>query len=143
MLIVIGALLGTVAHGAHGSVAGLFWFLTIARGITGLVRLLDSSHTLAQRFSRVSAASIPHRRLAQARQRTRTTTRRAVLSTSWSRTLFFRWASRILFVAPLLTSDSSVALWLHPYTSLSCRLRERIICPLSGAPALASASSFR
>lgn len=36
MLIVIGALLGTVAHGAHGSVAGLFWFLTIARGITGL-----------------------------------------------------------------------------------------------------------
>ncbi|KZV75526.1 MFS Git1p-like glycerophosphoinositol permease [Peniophora sp. CONT] len=35
-LIVLGALLGTAAHGANGSVAGLFWFLTIARGITGL-----------------------------------------------------------------------------------------------------------
>ncbi|KAJ7596504.1 major facilitator superfamily domain-containing protein [Mycena floridula] len=35
-LIVIGAILGTAAHGAHGSVSGLFWFLTIARGITGV-----------------------------------------------------------------------------------------------------------
>ncbi|TFY80480.1 hypothetical protein EWM64_g3532 [Hericium alpestre] len=36
LLIVLGALLGTVAHGAHGSVQGLFWFLTFARGITGI-----------------------------------------------------------------------------------------------------------
>lgn len=38
LLIVIGATLGTAAHGAHGSVQGLFWFLTFARGITGIVR---------------------------------------------------------------------------------------------------------
>jgi hypothetical protein len=31
------ATLGTAAHGAHGSVQGLFWFLTVARGITGVV----------------------------------------------------------------------------------------------------------
>lgn len=36
LLIVIGAILGTAAHGAHGSVNGLFWFLTYARGITGV-----------------------------------------------------------------------------------------------------------
>ncbi|KAI0094981.1 MFS Git1p-like glycerophosphoinositol permease [Irpex rosettiformis] len=36
LFIVLGALLGTVAHGAHGSPAGLFWFLTFARGITGI-----------------------------------------------------------------------------------------------------------
>ncbi|KAL0951054.1 hypothetical protein HGRIS_007793 [Hohenbuehelia grisea] len=35
-LIVIGATLGTAAHGAKGSISGLFWFLTIARGITGV-----------------------------------------------------------------------------------------------------------
>lgn len=33
------AALGTAAHGAHGSVQGFFWFLTIARGITGVVSL--------------------------------------------------------------------------------------------------------
>ncbi|KIM85338.1 hypothetical protein PILCRDRAFT_817340 [Piloderma croceum F 1598] len=36
LLIVLGATLGTAAHGAHGSVQGLFWFLTVARGITGV-----------------------------------------------------------------------------------------------------------
>ncbi|KAF8588658.1 MFS Git1p-like glycerophosphoinositol permease [Ramaria rubella] len=36
LLIIIGATLGTAAHGAHGSVSGLFWFLTFARGITGV-----------------------------------------------------------------------------------------------------------
>ncbi|ETW87341.1 putative inorganic phosphate transporter [Heterobasidion irregulare TC 32-1] len=36
LLIVLGATLGTAAHGAHGSVEGLFWFLTFARGITGI-----------------------------------------------------------------------------------------------------------
>lgn len=36
IMIVVGGILGTAAHGAHGSVAGLFWFLTIARGITGV-----------------------------------------------------------------------------------------------------------
>ncbi|KAF8520353.1 MFS Git1p-like glycerophosphoinositol permease [Hysterangium stoloniferum] len=35
-LIIIGATLGTAAHGAHGSAAGLFWFLTVARGLTGI-----------------------------------------------------------------------------------------------------------
>ncbi|CCL98978.1 uncharacterized protein FIBRA_00986 [Fibroporia radiculosa] len=35
-LIVLGATLATVAYGAHGSVAGLFWALSIARGITGV-----------------------------------------------------------------------------------------------------------
>ncbi|KAL5495197.1 GIT1 [Sanghuangporus weigelae] len=36
LLIVIGATIGTAAHGAHGSVQGLFWCLTLARGITGV-----------------------------------------------------------------------------------------------------------
>lgn len=35
-LIVIGAILTTAAHGAGGSAAGLFWFLTFGRGITGI-----------------------------------------------------------------------------------------------------------
>ncbi|PPQ85889.1 hypothetical protein CVT25_015831 [Psilocybe cyanescens] len=35
-LIVLGASLATAAHGANGSVVGLFWFLTFARGITGI-----------------------------------------------------------------------------------------------------------
>lgn len=37
LVIVFGATLGTVANGAHGSAKGLFWFLTFARGITGIV----------------------------------------------------------------------------------------------------------
>lgn len=37
LLIVLGATLGTAAHGANGSALGLFWFLTVARGITGVV----------------------------------------------------------------------------------------------------------
>jgi Na+/melibiose symporter-like transporter len=41
-LIVIGATLGTVAQGAHGSTRGLFWFLTIARGIAGVVCIFFS-----------------------------------------------------------------------------------------------------
>ena len=32
-LIVLGATLATAAHGAGGSAAGLFWFLTVARQI--------------------------------------------------------------------------------------------------------------
>ncbi|EPS95610.1 hypothetical protein FOMPIDRAFT_1019364 [Fomitopsis schrenkii] len=35
-LIVVGAILCTAAHGAHGSPQGLFWFMTIARGVTGV-----------------------------------------------------------------------------------------------------------
>lgn len=35
-LIVLGAALATAAHGAGGSPTGLFWFLTFARGITGI-----------------------------------------------------------------------------------------------------------
>ncbi|OSX63573.1 hypothetical protein POSPLADRAFT_1045889 [Postia placenta MAD-698-R-SB12] len=35
-LIVIGATLCTAAHGARGNPYGLFWFMTIARGITGV-----------------------------------------------------------------------------------------------------------
>ena len=41
LVIVLGATLGTAAHGAHGSAKGLFWFLTFARGITGIVRIFD------------------------------------------------------------------------------------------------------
>jgi MFS family permease len=36
VLIVLGATLGTAAHGAHGSAKGLFWFLTFSRGLTGI-----------------------------------------------------------------------------------------------------------
>lgn len=36
LLVVLGAILGTAAHGANGSVDGLFWFLTFSRGITGV-----------------------------------------------------------------------------------------------------------
>ncbi|KAL1951681.1 hypothetical protein VTO73DRAFT_830 [Trametes versicolor] len=36
LLIIVGATIGTAAHGAHGSVQGLFWCLTVARGITGV-----------------------------------------------------------------------------------------------------------
>ncbi|KAI0076810.1 MFS Git1p-like glycerophosphoinositol permease [Panus rudis PR-1116 ss-1] len=36
LIIVIGATLGTAAHGAHGSAQGLFWFLTFSRGLTGI-----------------------------------------------------------------------------------------------------------
>ncbi|KAF8198945.1 MFS Git1p-like glycerophosphoinositol permease [Pholiota molesta] len=35
-LIAIGATLATAAHGAGGSASGLFWFLTFARGLTGI-----------------------------------------------------------------------------------------------------------
>lgn len=46
LLIVLGATLGTAAHGAHGSAKGLFWFLTFARGITGIVRTADTVWSL-------------------------------------------------------------------------------------------------
>ncbi|KAI0331949.1 MFS Git1p-like glycerophosphoinositol permease [Cubamyces sp. BRFM 1775] len=36
LLIIVGATIGTAANGAHGSVQGLFWCLTVARGITGV-----------------------------------------------------------------------------------------------------------
>ncbi|KAL8290051.1 hypothetical protein RQP46_002990 [Phenoliferia psychrophenolica] len=36
VLIVIGIILVTAAHGAHGSFEGFLWFFTIARGITGV-----------------------------------------------------------------------------------------------------------
>lgn len=39
LFIVVGATIGTAAHGANGSVNGLFWCLTFARGITGIVGL--------------------------------------------------------------------------------------------------------
>lgn len=41
VLIVIGGILATAAHGAHGSPQGLFWFMTVARGITGVVSLFS------------------------------------------------------------------------------------------------------
>ena len=44
LIIVLGATLGTAAHGAHGSAKGLFWFLTFARGLTGIVRAGDIHH---------------------------------------------------------------------------------------------------
>ena len=43
LLIVLGATLATAAHGHHDSVKGLFWFLTFARGITGIVRAVDTA----------------------------------------------------------------------------------------------------
>jgi len=36
LFIIIGGILATAAHGAHGSPQGLFWFMTFARGITGV-----------------------------------------------------------------------------------------------------------
>ncbi|KAH9847394.1 MFS Git1p-like glycerophosphoinositol permease [Lenzites betulinus] len=36
LLIIVGATIGTASNGAHGSVQGLFWCLTVARGITGV-----------------------------------------------------------------------------------------------------------
>jgi len=36
LIIIMGATLGTAAHGAHGSAKGLFWFLTFSRGLTGI-----------------------------------------------------------------------------------------------------------
>ncbi|KAJ7074137.1 MFS Git1p-like glycerophosphoinositol permease [Mycena amicta] len=36
ILIVIGIILATAAHGAHGSFHGFLWMFTIARGVTGL-----------------------------------------------------------------------------------------------------------
>jgi MFS family permease len=47
VLIVLGATLGTAAHGAHGSAKGLFWFLTFSRGLTGIVRASDIGHVLS------------------------------------------------------------------------------------------------
>jgi MFS family permease len=46
LLIILGATLGTAAHGAHGSAKGLFWFLTFARGLTGIVRTGDIDYVL-------------------------------------------------------------------------------------------------
>jgi MFS family permease len=44
LVIVAGATLGTAAHGAHGSAKGLFWFMTFARGLTGIVRTGGIGH---------------------------------------------------------------------------------------------------
>ena len=59
LMIVIGATLGTAAHGAHGSPDGLFWFLTFARGITGIVSIskLHRLDMCSDWFFRVSVAS--------------------------------------------------------------------------------------
>ena len=46
LLIALGAALGTVADGAYGSVEGLFWLLTFARGITGIGRIADTVRSL-------------------------------------------------------------------------------------------------
>ena len=40
-LVVLGATLATAAHGAGGSAAGLFWFLTVARQIIYFILWLD------------------------------------------------------------------------------------------------------
>ena len=37
LFVVIGAALATAAHGAHGSIHGMLWCVTIARGISGVV----------------------------------------------------------------------------------------------------------
>ena len=46
LIIIMGATLGTAAHGAHGSAKGLFWFMTFSRGLTGIVRTCDTDHVL-------------------------------------------------------------------------------------------------
>ena len=46
LTIALGATLGTAAYGTHGSAKGLFWFLTFARGLTGIVRAGDIGHVL-------------------------------------------------------------------------------------------------
>ena len=47
LAIALGATLGTAAHGAHGSAKGLFWFLTLARGLIGIVRAGDIGDILS------------------------------------------------------------------------------------------------
>jgi hypothetical protein len=68
LLIVLGATLGTAAHGAHGSTGELFWFLTFARGITGIVRAVVLYGLRCSFLSRVSVASIPRRLPVQVKQ---------------------------------------------------------------------------
>ncbi len=72
LLIIVGAILGTAAHGANGSVQGLFWFLTVARGITGVVSVMTSCAvflflTQIGILRRASGESIPLLRRAPAR----------------------------------------------------------------------------
>jgi hypothetical protein len=63
------ATLGTAAHGAHGSIQGLFWFLTVARGITGVVsgRHGRMVHIENRPLSRAWEENILHHRQALAR----------------------------------------------------------------------------
>ena len=65
-----------ICRGTHGSAQGLFWFLTVARGVTGVVSMTSASvrpsrgfhakHVLS-RPHRASATSIPRPRRAPAR----------------------------------------------------------------------------
>jgi len=90
ILIVIGATLGTAAHGAHGSLQGFFWFMTFARGITGVVRIsaLLTEWFLADRFLcrglEVNTQLPPQ---VQARPPMRNFSNSAAQCSSWSRIL--------------------------------------------------------
>lgn len=107
LLIVIGATLGTAAHGVHGSAQGLFWFLTIARGITGVV--CNFFHDAFSMINFVRALEVNIRLLLRVLAKLRTRRHREIAVqvnfyhlfevcmtlrseqySSWSRTLFYR-----------------------------------------------------
>ena len=70
LVIVLGATLSTAAHGAHASATGLFWFLTFARGLTGIVCIggpYDCIYDLIRFATRVLVVNIPRRPRAPAR----------------------------------------------------------------------------
>lgn len=73
LMIIIGAIIGTAANGISGNLEGLFWCLTIARGITGFVSARGSPFLIRiiTALSRVPVASIPHLLRALAKQRMR------------------------------------------------------------------------
>lgn len=157
MLIVLGATLGTAAHGAHGSAKGLFWFMTFARGLTGIVRASEICFVLDLiRFvTRVSVANILHRLQVPARQPMNKCPAyvaqvRFRLSFVWRHLMQFMRACSVHHgnkLRPLcelpsiigyvsttnLILDSSVDLWPLPYSSSFYRSQERITYPQSGA----------
>ena len=160
MLIVLGATLGTVAHGAHGSAKGLFWFLTFARGLTGIVGVDDICFVLDLiRFvNRVSVANtlrrlqVPARRpmnkcpayVAQVRFQL-SFVRRHLMQFMLTCSVHHGNKLRPLRKPPSIIGyvsttnlilDSSVVLWPLPYSSLFFRSPERITYPPSGASAL-------
>lgn len=91
-LIINGATLCTAAHGADGSPDGLSWFMTIARGVVGVVRIpinyqiffvgCDNDLTIMRR-AEASLQSCP---LAQVKLRMRERARKEQIYSSWPQT---------------------------------------------------------